>query len=84
MFPVIYYLTLQAWGVSHYMEPGGSQLADLEIVVDPSNKTRLAETFGLNSHYFVVNMDICRESRFLLWIFLVSVEQITKFYLLTI
>ena len=38
--------------------------SDLEIVVDPgypipSNKTRLAETFTLISHYFDVNMDIC-------------------------
>ena len=45
--------------------------ADLEIVVDPgnrvpSNKTRLAETFKLISHNFVVNMDICHGLRFLL------------------
>jgi hypothetical protein len=41
--------------------------ADLEIVLDagnpvPSNKTKLAETFGLISHYFVVNMVICHKS----------------------
>ena len=39
----------------------------LEIVVDPGNpiprnKMRVAETFGLNSRYLVVNSDICWES----------------------
>jgi hypothetical protein len=42
-------------------------VADLEIVVDtgnpvPRNKMMVAETFGLNSRYLVVNSDICQES----------------------
>ena len=46
---------------------GGAGGGDLEIVVDPGNpiprnKMRVAETFGLNSRYLVVNSDICRES----------------------
>ena len=49
----------------------GLALADLDIVVDPGNpvprnKMRVAETFGLNSRYFDVNSDICRESSWFL------------------